>query len=625
VPVVSALRFGTDNVPRTSTIAVMPGEDGSISVLNGPGTSDLNIDIQGYFTAVALGTQPQPGGFVPVVPERILDTTAGLGAPEAKVGPGQSLRVQVSGFAGVPEDASAVFANIRVRDVEADGTLRVVPSGDDPTLVKPLLHYSVGGSDGVGASFKLGSGGAVMMYNSGSQPIHLDFDVQGYFSENPTAGGGFHPVPLTRIWNSTLAAGKEIRVPVGGANGLPTYGVGGAMLGIIAENYSATGNLSLFQAGKPATGLGNVTFHAGEGGLPNSGTAVIRPGDSGEVVVHNSSAGPVDVRVSLMGWFPAQRVVSEADEADFRSDATDLGADEDWVSQAIFDEGMFGESDLLASEFAYYYYDPSTVDADSAVAPNAAATMLDAVFACMVQTGQVAGTATREATLGDVASDGSMTAPTNEVEPSDDCITGAQQRTEDAIVSATSPEDVDSNLLTLQTGIAEGEQIPPITAPPTPEAAEGPIPGDGGSGGTVGINGFIAGMNVYSHKSLAAFRRDYDAPSYGYLNWSSDECSAPLIGNGPYNFEWPCRRHDFGWRNLKRASNWYDSNTWRAKNKARADKQFRWDLVGHCTNKYGKLNPLRYSCIELAGTYFVAVSLKNPRTVGISAPDSYSP
>lgn len=40
---------------------------------------------------------------------------------------------------------------------------------------------------------------------------------------------------------------------------------------------------------------------------------------------------------------------------------------------------------------------------------------------------------------------------------------------------------------------------------------------------------------------------------YRDLDWSTDYCSAPFVGNTgrSFNFRLPCQRHDFGYRNLK--------------------------------------------------------------------------
>jgi hypothetical protein len=66
----------------------------------------------------------------------------------------------------------------------------------------------------------------------------------------------------------------------------------------------------------------------------------------------------------------------------------------------------------------------------------------------------------------------------------------------------------------------------------------------------------------------------YSTPMSGFLatvgsdawfDWSTDFCSAPLVGNTgrTFNFTNSCRRHDFGYRNLQHCWSrpWYDEPT----------------------------------------------------------------
>ena len=55
--------------------------------------------------------------------------------------------------------------------------------------------------------------------------------------------------------------------------------------------------------------------------------------------------------------------------------------------------------------------------------------------------------------------------------------------------------------------------------------------------------------------SLDEFGREASAPSVDdrHLDWSTDLCSAPIVGNRGRSFDFSpaCRRHDFGYRNYK--------------------------------------------------------------------------
>jgi hypothetical protein len=96
---------------------------------------------------------------------------------------------------------------------------------------------------------------------------------------------------------------------------------------------------------------------------------------------------------------------------------------------------------------------------------------------------------------------------------------------------------------------------------------------------------------------------------YGYLDWSTDGCSAPLVGDGPWGFFVPCARHDFAWRNLKAVSGMFPPAVWNGANKEAADARFRRDLHEHC-NRWGAAYAA--SCHVDAELYFWAVRAVPP-------------
>ena len=89
------------------------------------------------------------------------------------------------------------------------------------------------------------------------------------------------------------------------------------------------------------------------------------------------------------------------------------------------------------------------------------------------------------------------------------------------------------------------------------------------------INNISLGQFLYNRNNNVAL-------GLNWANWSSDQCSAPLIGNGPFNFINPCLRHDFGYRNLKRVESTFGRNVWERLNKGNADTRFGSDLDRRC-------------------------------------------
>ncbi len=95
-----------------------------------------------------------------------------------------------------------------------------------------------------------------------------------------------------------------------------------------------------------------------------------------------------------------------------------------------------------------------------------------------------------------------------------------------------------------------------------------------------------------------------------WFDWSNDGCSAPLVGDTgmSFNFRDPCRRHDFGYRNLKLLEKRYGHGAafWNGTNRRRVDQQFLADMKSHCR---GRALTLRAQCFGWAETYYAAVRI----------------
>ena len=93
-----------------------------------------------------------------------------------------------------------------------------------------------------------------------------------------------------------------------------------------------------------------------------------------------------------------------------------------------------------------------------------------------------------------------------------------------------------------------------------------------------------------------------------WFDWSTDWCSAPLVASTgrSFDFRWPCRRHDFGYRNLQLLERRYGSGStfWNSASRTAVDRQFLRDMNSHC---WGKLVFLQLTCLAWARTYYAAV------------------
>lgn len=290
----------TGTVSNTAIVAV--GSNGKIQAMAGSDV-DLLLDVQGYYTA----GQTAGGGYVPVAGARIVDTTTGLGLPKAKLSQGSTTTIQVTGLAGVPAGASAVFVTLTPTNYspDADGFLTAFPTGDPRPVTSMNFPHNI--TTAIGAMVDLNSSGQFSVYEgSVIGGWDLRVDVMGYFSA--TSGTGAFTPAVTRVFDSRshaqLAAGTTQTVPVAGVKGVPAAGSGISAIAInvqVIASGTASGYLRLWGSDQPEpTTTSMMNFGTGD---VRSNLAVVRPGGDGGVIIRNSGTGPVDFVFDVEGWY----------------------------------------------------------------------------------------------------------------------------------------------------------------------------------------------------------------------------------------------------------------------------------------------------------------------------------
>ena len=107
------------------------------------------------------------------------------------------------------------------------------------------------------------------------------------------------------------------------------------------------------------------------------------------------------------------------------------------------------------------------------------------------------------------------------------------------------------------------------------------------------------GVFVTELSAFPSYVREYRR-EYSELDWTTDYCSAPLVGNTgrSFNFRIPCQRHDFAYRNMKLLGRLDEVN------RKRADEQFRSDMRATCMPRGISQ---RINCYAWAETFYAAV------------------
>jgi hypothetical protein len=88
--------------------------------------------------------------------------------------------------------------------------------------------------------------------------------------------------------------------------------------------------------------------------------------------------------------------------------------------------------------------------------------------------------------------------------------------------------------------------------------------------------------------------------AYPFLDWTTDGCSAPVVGGEgrSFNFTHACVRHDFGYRNIKRLGKFNEII------RTKLDEQFHRDLESSCATQ---VRTRKIRCLMWAESFYVAV------------------
>lgn len=239
--------------------------------------------------------------FVPLAPERILDTQTGLGAPAAHVPAHKALTFPVSGRAGVPTaKVAAVVLDVSAIAPSRTGSLTVFAAGrkrpPDATT-----DFTAGRS-ATGLVTVPVVNGRVSVYNGSPGSLNLTADVLGYDTTATTAGLRFTPVGPARILNSAqVKAGHAVALKVAGAGGMPAHGEAAVVLDVSVTSPAKAGRLVAYADGTTRPGVTSLSFAAGQ----RVTELVTARMTDGKVDLFNASGGSVRLTANTVGYYSA--------------------------------------------------------------------------------------------------------------------------------------------------------------------------------------------------------------------------------------------------------------------------------------------------------------------------------
>lgn len=310
VPATSNLDFSAGQT-KANLVTVAVGAGGAISIFNHAGTTQVIVDVEGWFgeTAYASG----PGLFTPINPERVADTRSGSGQPYSghELGPGTYLNVQVAGVGAIPTSGvAAVVLNLTATDPTASSYLTAYPAGGALPLASNV-NFAPGQTICNQVVVPVGSDGQIAVYNHQGN-VQVVADVSGWYG---AAGGGSNlfSLPPTRSVDTrtnsglpyagqTLAPDSALTVQLGGAAGVPATGATGVVVNVTVTNATGAGYLQVWPTGQPQPFTSEINWTPGE---TTENLVLIALGGGGEVSIYNGSPGRVDVIVDVYAWFGA--------------------------------------------------------------------------------------------------------------------------------------------------------------------------------------------------------------------------------------------------------------------------------------------------------------------------------
>lgn len=301
---------GTATLPGMTITAIKLLDSGNIvawgNAVGDPTALALGLVVGSY------GTAPQPPAvdtakFVPVPPKRILDTRDGTGAPQAKLGVGGQIDLQIAGAGGVPgTDVSGVVLNVTATEATQAGYVTVYPSGARRPTVSNLNLETTGQTAANLVTVKVGANGKVTLFTSGG--THLVADVAGYYTPAVTSTDGrLQTAAPKRILDTRdgtgaprakLAAGGQIDLQVTGVDPVPATGVSAVVLNLTGDQASLDGFVTAWPTGIDRPVVSNLNLVTGET-RPN--LVIVPVGAGGKVSLFTS--GGTDLIADVAGWF----------------------------------------------------------------------------------------------------------------------------------------------------------------------------------------------------------------------------------------------------------------------------------------------------------------------------------
>ena len=299
------------NIPNMAIVKV--GNDGKIAIYNEGGSTQVIVDVVGWF--------PDGSDYTGVDPQRLLDTRScsgcdtidGLYEAEGALVAQETFFLPVVGRGTIPlTGVGAVALNVTVASPTASNYLTVYPSGA-PQPTASNLNFTAGQTIANMVIAKVGNDGKIAIFNNaGSTQVLVD--VVGWFPSVSEYTGivpqrfmdtrsciGCDTIDGQNEGLGPLTPAQAYPLQITGRGSIPSSGVGSVALNVTVVGSTASNYLTVYPFGAAQPTASNLNF---VGGQTIANMVIVKLGTGGKITLFNRD-GLTPVLVDVVGWFPS--------------------------------------------------------------------------------------------------------------------------------------------------------------------------------------------------------------------------------------------------------------------------------------------------------------------------------
>lgn len=239
-------------------------------------------------------------------PVRVLNTRSSTGGHQRPFVAGEDFVFDVTGVAGVPDDATAVAFTVTASSPTSTGTLLVYPTGTSRPPTSASIAYVAGRSTSNHVTSGVGSDGKLRIFTTGA--THVVVDVVGFYG--PTGTDGLHTITPVRAVDTrpapTCIGPKCTKLGAGATHVVPRPAslpaeATAAVLNVTALRPSASGFFTLWNGDLPRPNVSSLAY--GANSITRGLVITDLDGTADGFSIYSSAL--TDVVVDVVGYYAA--------------------------------------------------------------------------------------------------------------------------------------------------------------------------------------------------------------------------------------------------------------------------------------------------------------------------------